>query len=61
MVINFSEFKYDPSAEAALIKELVLQVCKVIGPFAVPRKIFIINDLPKTYRQANMLSFVHCM
>jgi acetyl-CoA synthetase len=34
--------------EAALIKELVLQVRKVIGPFAAPKKIFIIGDLPKT-------------
>ncbi|KAF8802010.1 acetate--CoA ligase [Phlegmacium glaucopus] len=42
------EFKYDPNDEAALIKELVLQVRKVIGPFAAPKKIFIIGDLPKT-------------
>ena len=43
-----SEFKYDPNNESALIKELVLQVRKVIGPFAAPKKIFIIGDLPKT-------------
>ena len=43
-----SEFKYDPSDEAGLIKELVLQVRKVIGPFAAPKKIFIVPDLPKT-------------
>ena len=43
-----SEFKYDPNNEAALNKELVLQVRKVIGPFAAPKKIFIIGDLPKT-------------
>ncbi|KAI0801962.1 acetyl-coenzyme a synthetase [Irpex lacteus] len=42
------EFKYDPSNEAALIKELVLQVRKVIGPFAAPKKIYIVSDLPKT-------------
>ena len=42
------EFKYDPSDEQGLIKELVLQVRKVIGPFAAPKKIFIVNDLPKT-------------
>ncbi|KAF8802022.1 acetyl-CoA synthetase-like protein [Phlegmacium glaucopus] len=41
------EFKYDPNDEAALTKELVLQVRKVIGPFAAPKKIFI-GDLPKT-------------
>ena len=42
------EFKYDPADEAALVKELVLQVRKVIGPFAAPKKIFIVPDLPKT-------------
>ena len=34
--------------ESALIKELVLQVRKVIGPFAAPKKIYIVGDLPKT-------------
>jgi len=42
------EFKYDPNDEAGLDKELVLQVRKVIGPFAAPKKIYIVNDLPKT-------------
>ena len=42
------EFKYDESEEAGLIKELTLQVRKVIGPFAAPKKIFIVGDLPKT-------------
>jgi len=42
------EFKYDANNEDALNKELVLQVRKVIGPFAAPKKIYIINDLPKT-------------
>ncbi|KAI0087718.1 acetate--CoA ligase [Irpex rosettiformis] len=42
------DFKYDPSNEAGLIKELVLQVRKVIGPFAAPKKIYIVSDLPKT-------------
>jgi len=40
------EFKYDD--EATLNKELVLQVRKVIGPFAAPKKIYIVGDLPKT-------------
>ena len=31
-----------------LDKELVLQVRKTIGPFASPRAIYIVNDLPKT-------------
>lgn len=43
-----SEFKYDPNNEAGLNKELVLQVRKVIGPFAAPKKIYIVSDLPKT-------------
>ena len=42
------EFKYDPSDEQSLVKELVLQVRKVIGPFAAPKKIYIVPDLPKT-------------
>jgi acetyl-CoA synthetase len=28
--------------------ELVLQVRKVIGPFAAPKKIYTVTDLPKT-------------
>jgi len=31
-----------------LIKELALQVRKVIGPFAAPKKIYLVSDLPKT-------------
>ncbi|KAF7292261.1 Acetyl-coenzyme A synthetase [Mycena kentingensis (nom. inval.)] len=42
------EFSYDPSNEGALLKELVLQVRKVIGPFAAPKKIYVVPDLPKT-------------
>jgi hypothetical protein len=42
------EFAYDPNNETDLVKELVLQVRKVIGPFAAPKKIFIVSDLPKT-------------
>ena len=42
------EFKFDPADEAGLVKELVLQVRKVIGPFAAPKKIFLVPDLPKT-------------
>ena len=43
-----SEFKYDPANESGLIKELVQQVRKVIGPFASPKKIYVVSDLPKT-------------
>ncbi|KAJ7180246.1 acetate--CoA ligase [Mycena crocata] len=42
------EFTYDANNETALMKELVLQVRKVIGPFAAPKKIYIVPDLPKT-------------
>ncbi|KAF9898143.1 acetyl-CoA synthetase [Lobosporangium transversale] len=31
-----------------LTKELILQVRKVIGPFAAPKKIYLVEDLPKT-------------
>jgi acyl-coenzyme A synthetase/AMP-(fatty) acid ligase len=43
-----SEFSYDKNNESGLSKELTLQVRKVIGPFAAPKKIYIVNDLPKT-------------
>ncbi|KAH9021648.1 acetate--CoA ligase [Lactarius hengduanensis] len=42
------EFKHDPNDETGLSKELTLQVRKVIGPFAAPKKIYIVADLPKT-------------
>lgn len=42
------EFKFDGADEAALIKELTLQVRKVIGPFAAPKRIYLVADLPKT-------------
>jgi len=42
------DFKYDPNDETGLDKELVNQVRNVIGPFAAPKKIYIVNDLPKT-------------
>ncbi|KAF9019367.1 acetate--CoA ligase [Hymenopellis radicata] len=42
------EFKYDAANDAPLVKELTLQVRKVIGPFAAPKKIYIVSDLPKT-------------
>ena len=42
------EFKFDAADEAGLDKELTLQVRKVIGPFAAPKKIYLVSDLPKT-------------
>ncbi|KAJ2928133.1 hypothetical protein H1R20_g8947, partial [Candolleomyces eurysporus] len=42
------EFKFEPGSEPTLTKELVLQVRKVIGPFAAPKRIYLVPDLPKT-------------
>ncbi|THU94658.1 hypothetical protein K435DRAFT_638158, partial [Dendrothele bispora CBS 962.96] len=44
----YSEFSYSSSDEAPLVKELVIQVRKVIGPFAAPKKVYIVGDLPQT-------------
>lgn len=44
----FSEFDYNKEDESGLAKELTLQVRKVIGPFAAPKKIYLVPDLPKT-------------
>lgn len=41
-------FASDKSKENDLIKELTLQVRKTIGPFATPKRIVIVEDLPKT-------------
>jgi len=46
--LPLSEFKYNPDDETGLSKELMLQVRKVIGSFASPKKIYVVNDLPKT-------------
>ena len=42
------EFDFKALKEADLLKELTLQVRKVIGPFAAPKGIFLVPDLPKT-------------
>ena len=55
------EFKFDGSDESGLIKELTLQVRKVIGPFAAPKKIFIVADLPKTRSGKVRLRVCVCM
>lgn len=34
--------------ESSLLKELVLQVRKTIGPFAAPKRVILVGDLPKT-------------
>ena len=43
-----SEFTYNLNNEGPLAKELILQVRKVCGPFAAPKKIIIVPDLSKT-------------
>ena len=52
-----SEFHYDKDNDAELAKELILQVRKVIGPFAAPKKIHVVQDLPKT-RSGKVRTFV---
>ncbi|KAL0570147.1 acetyl-coenzyme A synthetase 2 [Marasmius crinis-equi] len=44
------EFNWEETGEGeeALVKELVIHVRKSIGPFAAPKKIYIVPDLPKT-------------
>jgi acetyl-CoA synthetase len=42
------EFDLEATKEDALAKELAIQVRKVIGPFAAPKKIYLVSDLPKT-------------
>lgn len=42
------DFQYDPDKANEVIKALGLQVRSQIGPFAVPKKAYIVSDLPKT-------------
>lgn len=42
------DFNFVDSEELSLMKELVLQVRKTIGPFAAPKRIVLVPDLPKT-------------
>ncbi|KAF8336875.1 acetate--CoA ligase [Cantharellus anzutake] len=42
------DFQYNKEDDSSLVKELILQVRKTIGPFAAPKRIFIVSDLPKT-------------
>lgn len=44
----FCTLKPNVDGSDGLEKELVLQVRKVIGPFATPKRIYVIGDLPKT-------------
>ena len=45
------DFKFDEADEAPLLKELVLQVRKTIGPFAAPKRIVLVSDLPQVSRR----------
>jgi acetyl-CoA synthetase len=44
----FVALKDDVKGTPQLTKELILQVRKAIGPFAAPKSIIIVEDLPKT-------------
>lgn len=49
MAVNaFVALKEKPSDLVQTKKELILQVRKVIGPFAAPKRVIIVEDLPKT-------------
>lgn len=47
-VIAFVSLKSDYENTAELRKELILQVRKEIGPFAAPKRVIVVRDLPKT-------------
>jgi acetyl-CoA synthetase len=44
----FTTLKPNIEDSEGLEKELAMQVRKVIGPFATPKAIYCVNDLPKT-------------
>lgn len=44
----FVALKSGNESNEQIRKDLVLQVRKSIGPFAAPKKVFIVDDLPKT-------------
>lgn len=44
----FVAIKNGSEASDALRKEFILQVRKSIGPFAAPKAVYIVPDLPKT-------------
>lgn len=47
-VAAFVAIKDGTEASEALRKEFILQVRKSIGPFAAPKAVYIVPDLPKT-------------
>jgi acetyl-CoA synthetase len=44
----FVDLKEDVESNDALRKELIVQVRKSIGPFAAPKAVYIVPDMPKT-------------
>ena len=44
----FVALKEGSPNDEAMRKDLILQVRKSIGPFAAPKAIFVVDDLPKT-------------
>jgi len=44
----FVSLKDDVKGTPQLSKELIMQVRKAIGPFAAPKRVIIVEDLPKT-------------
>ena len=44
----FVSLKNAQGADDQLRKDLILQVRKSIGPFAAPKAVFVVDDLPKT-------------
>ena len=50
---------YSPNDEGPFAKELILQIRKVIRPFAAPKKIIIVPDLPKTRSGKIMHCIMH--
>lgn len=44
----FVDLKADVTSTDALRKELIIQVRKSIGPFAAPKAVYIVPDMPKT-------------
>ena len=47
-LVVFVVWKKDSSAEEDIIKQVVNQIKKEIGPIAIPKKVYVVPDLPRT-------------
>jgi len=47
-LVVFVVWKKDPSAKEDIIKQVVDQIKKEIGPIAIPKQVYVVEDLPKT-------------